>query len=176
MESMKRIIKYIDKLNNIVGNIVKFLLLYMALTLVYEVVMRYFFNKPTIWVFDLCKQALGFIGALGGGYTLLYNSHVKVDVIYTNLSLKTRAILDLITSVLFFIFIGVLIWKSTEMAVNSWALKEHAVTVLAPPLYFVKTAIPIGAVLVLLQGIAKVLRDILVLKTGQPQEHKALDG
>lgn len=175
VETVNKVIAAIDKINDIAGNIAKFLLVYMAVTLSYEVIARKLFNAPTIWVFDLSKQALGFMGALGGGYTLMFNSHVKVDVIYTLLSIKAKAIIDIITAVLFYVFMIIFIWKSTEMAITSWENNEHAVTVLAPPLYYLKAAIPFGGVLVLLQGTAKFLRDILTLVTKEEQEYPSID-
>ena len=80
----------------------------------------------------------------------MFNSHVKVDVIYTLLSVKAKAVIDIITAALFYVFMIIFIWKSTEMAITSWENNEHAVTVLAPPLYYLKAAIPVGGVLVLL--------------------------
>jgi TRAP-type mannitol/chloroaromatic compound transport system permease small subunit len=174
MKVMRKIIGIIDKINLFVGNIVKFLLLYMAFTLLYEVIARYIFDSPTIWVLDLAKLALGFMGILGGGYTLLLGSHVKVDVIYGARSVKTRAIMDLCTSVLFFIFVVILLWQSALMASASFAIREHSTTVLAPALYPLKMTIPVGVALVLLQGIAKVLRDIIALITGEEQEYENL--
>lgn len=174
MKAMRKIIAMIDKINLIVGNIVKFLLLYMAITLMIEVIARYVFNSPTIWVLDLCKLALGFMGILGGGYTLMLGSHVKVDVIYGSRSVRTRAIMDLCTSVLFFLFVIILLWQSIRMAADSFALKEHSTTVFAPPLYPLKMAIPVGVFLVLLQGVAKVLRDIIALITNEDQEYENL--
>jgi TRAP-type mannitol/chloroaromatic compound transport system permease small subunit len=174
MKTMKKTIAVIDKINLFVGNVVKYLLLYMAITLLFEVVARYVFNSPTIWVLDLCKLALGFLGILGGGYTLLLGSHVKVDVIYGSRSVRTKAIMDLCTSVLFLLFISILLWQSTRMALDSFALREHSTTVFAPPLYPLKMAIPVGVVLVLLQGIAKILRDIMALITNEDQEYENL--
>jgi TRAP-type mannitol/chloroaromatic compound transport system permease small subunit len=171
---MKKMIGLIDKINLFVGNVVKFILLYMAFTLLIEVVARYVFNSPTIWVLDLAKLALGFMGILGGGYAFLLDSHVKVDVIYGTRSVRTKAIMDLCTSVLFFIFIIILLWQSTRMALDSFALREHSTTVFSPPLYPLKMAIPVGVALVLLQGIAKVLRDVIALITNEEQEYENL--
>ncbi|MDR1028359.1 MAG: TRAP transporter small permease subunit [Clostridiales Family XIII bacterium] len=174
MKVMKKMIGLIDKINLFVGNVVKFILLYMAFTLLIEVVARYVFNSPTIWVLDLAKLALGFMGILGGGYAFLLDSHVKVDVIYGTRSVRTKAIMDLCTSVLFFIFIIILLWQSTRMALDSFALREHSTTVFSPPLYPLKMAIPVGVALVLLQGIAKVLRDVIALITNEEQEYENL--
>lgn len=175
MKAMQKAIIIIEKVNDVVGNIVKFLLLYMAITLTYEVIARYIFDSPTIWVFELCKHAMLYLGAFGGGYTLMMSGHVKVDVFYSMLSLKGRAIIDIITSILFFMFIIIMVWRCTVLAISSWHYMECATTALGAPIYFMKTAIPIGAVLVLLQGFAKLLKDILTLITGEEQIYKSLN-
>lgn len=175
MNSMIRVIQKIDTINDLVGRFAKYLLLFMAGALIYEVIARYIFNSPTIWVWDSCKHALCYLGALGGGYAYLYNAHVRVDVLYANWGVKTRAVVDIITSLLFFLFIIVLLWKSIEMAKGSWTMQERATSVLAPPLYYIKTAIPIGTFLLLMQGIAKLLRDIIAFITGVEIPGKQMD-
>lgn len=175
MSIISKLIFVIEKINETVGNIVKLLLLYMALTLTYEVIARYVFNSPTIWVFEICKHAMLYMGALGGGYTLMMNGHVKVDVIYSMLSLRGRAIIDILTSVLFFLYMSIMLWKCTELAISSWGYMEHSTTALGAPIYTLKTAIPIGAFLVILQGFVKLLKDILVLITNREQEYRTLN-
>lgn len=175
MNKVNRLINIFDQLNDIVGKGAKYLLLVMAFSLIFEVIARYILNRPTIWAYDISKQAMCIMGALGGGYALLYNSHVKVDVFYSNWSIKKRAIADIITSILFFLFIITLTWKSFEMTTYSWIIKEHATTLFAPPIYHLKALITIGSLLLLLQGTAKLLRDIKVLITGEADEGRHMD-
>jgi TRAP-type mannitol/chloroaromatic compound transport system permease small subunit len=175
MKTLDGIVNFIDKINELVGRAAKYLLFFMAAALLFEVIARYVFDSPTIWAYDVCKQLLCIIGALGGGYALLYNAHVKVDVLYERWSVKSRALMDIITSLLFFTFIIVLIWKSTGMAVDSWIMKETATTLLSPPIYPIKTVIAVGAVLIFLQGIAKLLRDIKAFITGEENPGRRMD-
>lgn len=175
MEILRGAVNLIEKTNCIIGNTVKFLLLYMAVTLTIDVIARYAFDSPTVWIFEMCKHAMLYIGALGGGYTLMVNGHVKVDVIYSILSSKIRAVLDIVTSVLFFIFIAIMIWKCSELAISSCEHMEHSTTALGAPIYPMKVAVVVGAVLVLLQGIAKLFKDIILLITGEEQEYKTLN-
>ena len=172
---MKTTIKVFEKTNDIVGYVVKYLLLLMAVCICIEVTGRYLLNSPTIWVYDVSRQLLGFMGALGGGYAFLYNAHVRVDVFYQKLSLKGRAILDIITSAVFFLFISVLLVQSINAAQLSWAIGERATTLLAPPLYYMKAAVAVGAFLVLIQGIAKLFRDILIVVTGEDHTGKGMN-
>ena len=175
MNTLDGVVNAIDKINEYVGRVAKYLLFFMAASLLFEVVARYGFNSPTIWVYDVCKQLLCIIAALGGGYALLYNAHVKVDVLYEHWSVKSRALMDIFTSILFFTFIIVLIWKSAQMAQTSWIMKETATTLLSPPIYYIKTVIVIGAILIFLQGVAKLLRDIKAFITGEENPGRRMD-
>lgn len=165
---MINIIKFIDTISVKVAHFTKYALLIIATAIGYEVVARYIFNSPTIWSNDVCKQTLCFIAALGGAYDYLTETHVRVDVFYIKLSDRKKAILDMITSVMFFIFIIVLIVESSKMAINSWAVHERSVSTWAPPLYYIKTVIPIGSFLLLLQGVSKFLKDFYLIKNGHP--------
>ena len=175
MNALRKIRKVIDLINYYVGTVAKFLLLAILFALSFEVIARYIFNSPTIWAQDMSRQFLCAMGALGGGFTLLYNQHVRVDVFWGSWSDKTRGIVDICTSFLFFIFMCIMVYQTIVMAQDSWMFQERAATVFAPPLYYVKTLIPIGAILLLLQGIAKLIHDIIAFVTGKSEDMRYID-
>lgn len=150
----------IDTVNEWVGKIVSYLILFMMAIMVFEVGARYVFLSPTIWAHETSSFLFGVGVMLGGGYTLLYREHVNMDIIYNRFSLRSRATVDLITSILFFSFCIALIWKGAEWAWRSLLLLEASYTVWAPPFYPIKLMIPIGGSLLLLQGLAKFIRDL----------------
>lgn len=164
----------IDTINESVGKIAKYLLLVILATLVFEVVSRYIFNSPTIWVADVSTQALAALGALGGGYALLYNQHVRVDVFYGAWNDRVKGIVDIITSLLLFVFTIVLFLKSLEMAIDAWTFQERASTTFAMPLWYIKTLMPLGTFLLFIQGIAKLLHDIIAVITGKSEDLKTI--
>lgn len=174
MKVLRSTVYVIETINNAIGNVVKYLLLFMAVTMTMDVIARYVFNSPTVWIFEMCKHAMLYVGALGGGYTLMVNGHVKVDVVYLTLSVRARAVLDIITSALFFVFIIVMIWKCAELMLDSIQHMEHSTTVFGAPIYPLKIATTAGAVLVFLQGVAKLIKDILTLILGEEQEYRTL--
>lgn len=165
----------IDTIDDFVGRIAKYSLLLILFFLMFEVIARYVFGSPTIWVQDMCKQALVFLGALGGGYTLLYNQHVRVDVFYGSWSDRTKAIVDICTCALYMLFLVLLSYQTIVSCIDSWTFGERMPTVFAPPLYYIKTVIPIGAVLLLLQAIAKLIHDIQTVITGKSEGLRHLD-
>ncbi len=161
MKFFKQLVKIIDGVNKRVGNLVSFFAIAMMLSVVYEVVARYFFKSPTIWSMEINQQLLCGYTALAGGYTLLHEDHVNVDVVYERFSPKSRAFIDVFTSVFAFLFISILIVMSWDIAVEAWEDSERSLNLLFEiPLFPVKVCIPIGAVLFGLQLIAKLIRDI----------------
>jgi TRAP-type mannitol/chloroaromatic compound transport system permease small subunit len=115
---------------------------------------------------EINQYMLCWYTALAGGYILLNKSHVNVDIIFQFLKPKTQALLNVLTSAFFFSFIGILIWKSGAMAWETLEYWEKSESLLAFPLFPVKAAVPVGAGLLFLQGIAKLIRDIRTLSTG----------
>lgn len=161
---MKRLIallRVIDGISERSGKLLSFFLVPMCLVLVYEVIMRYGFNRPTIFAYETSLFIYGAIGMLGGAYVLLHDGHVRMDAVYGRLSLRTRALIDLITVLLFFYFCALLLWQGWEMAYFSLTIKEHTGTPWSPPYYPIKLIIPIAAFLILLQGLVKFIRDLL---------------
>jgi len=106
---LKRVLRSIDAVSKHSG-IFAWLIIPMCAIMTYEVVVRYGFNAPTIWANDLSKLIFGVYFVIGGGYTLVYDGHVRVDVLFRRLSLRKQAILNLVTSSVFFLpFVVVLL-------------------------------------------------------------------
>jgi len=160
---MQIFLHWIDKTNEWVGKIAAWLVLPLVLFTVMEVVLRYIFNNPTVWAWDVNIQLMLVFIALGGGYALLYGTHVSVDVIVTRLSLRGRALIDLITGPVFFTAICLLLWQVLLYTLNSVLIREHYTSTWSPPIYPGKVLMAIGILLLLLQGIAKWIRDLMVV-------------
>jgi TRAP-type mannitol/chloroaromatic compound transport system permease small subunit len=111
----------------------------------------------------------GSLFMLCGAYTLAQNGHVRGDFLYSSMKPRTQAALDLILYFVFFIpGIAALVYAGTTYAGASWRILEHsAVTADGPPIYPFKTVIPIAGALVLLQGLAEIVRCVVCLKTGE---------
>ena len=150
----------VDALNDWTAKIVRWLILPLTLLVTGEVVLRYVFNSPTIWSLDITVQTFAAFVILGGGYTLLSNGHISVDVLSTRLSLRGRAIVDLVTSVFFFGGIGMFLWKAAGAAWKSILVREAMFSYFRPPLYPLRVVIVLGILLLLLQGIVKFIRDL----------------
>jgi TRAP-type mannitol/chloroaromatic compound transport system permease small subunit len=161
--SIKKILFISNEVNKWIGKIISFSLIIITSITMYEVVARYFFKSPTIWVWDLNIQIFAFLVLLTGGYTMAENGHISIDVLVNKLSPKKRAIVDIFNSLFIFLFIGVVLWYGAEMAIESWQRREVMPTIWEPPMYTIRIYIPIGAFLLLIQVLSKFVSDILVL-------------
>ncbi|MHC8509881.1 MAG: TRAP transporter small permease subunit [Rhodospirillales bacterium] len=134
----------------------------------YEVFVRYVLNAPTVWAFDMSVQMYGALFLMAGAYALSQDAHVRGDVIYRLFSVRTQAKLDLVLFVIFFMpGVFALTWYGYGYAADSWSYKE--VSWSSPSriqIYFFKTLIPVAGVLLLLQGLAEIIRCIRCLRDG----------
>ena len=158
MKKLERFLRVIDVINTWVGRTVAHLLILLMLVMTYEVVMRYLFTSPSLWAMEMNQCISVVLVALGGGYALLNGKHINADVLYSRLGERTRAIIDLVTAPLFFLFIIVLVWQTWDVAVESWEMKEYT-QMAGIPIYPVRMIIVVGGLLILFQGFAKFVRD-----------------
>jgi TRAP-type mannitol/chloroaromatic compound transport system permease small subunit len=167
MKAISRLLRSIDSLNGTLACVFAFLLVPMAGIVLWDVLMRYVFNRPTIWAYETSLFVFGGYIVLTGAYTLLVKGHVNVDIIYGSKSPRTRAILDLCTAVLFFLYMWFLLRYSLAQTIVSWRLHESTNTLFHPPFYPLKTTLPVACILMMLQGSAKFIRDFHMALTGK---------
>jgi len=160
---MLKIARAITRLNGWIGRMAHWLILPMFAMLILDVAMRYAVGRPAIWTTELTQLVFGFYAVIGGGWLLAERAHVNVDIFYGKFSPRRKALVDLCTSFLFFLFISVLIWQGSSMAWESTMKFETSQSIWNPPVWPVKLAIPVAGVLVLLQGIVRVVSDVRVL-------------
>ena len=166
MQKLRFLLNIIDTINDKAGKIVSFLIFPMFGVVVYEVVMRYGLNAPTAWAHETTKFIFGTFVILAGGYCLFRRSHVNVDLAYSRFPPRTKAIVDVFTFGLFFFFCIVLLWKGGVLGWKSLLAQETSGSPWNPVLYPAKLMIPLGAFLILIQGVAKFTRDLITAITG----------
>jgi TRAP-type mannitol/chloroaromatic compound transport system permease small subunit len=153
----------ITRLNRWIGAAVAWLILLIFVLLIVDVAMRYAVGRPSIWTSELAQLVFGFYAVIGGGYLLAERGHVNVDIFYGGFSRRRKALVDVATSVLFFLFVAVLLYQSSSMAYESVQKLETSQSIWHPQIWPVKVAIPVAGVLILLQGLVRLLSDIRVL-------------
>ncbi|MEX2473778.1 TRAP transporter small permease subunit [Marinobacter sp.] len=126
----------------------------------FEVVMRYIFNQPTIWVHEASFLLFGMQYLLAGAFALLHGAHVRVDVVYNFLPPRGRVGMDIFTSMFFFMFAFALIITSWTFFQNSYSMNERTVETWGIQYWPVKAMMLLGSVLLLLAGLSKLIKDI----------------
>jgi len=157
---------HIDVINERVAKTVVWLFIPFAFLIGVDVFTRYVLNKPWYYI-DINVQLMGTLVILGSGYCLLHQGHIGVDVLVARFSSRKRAILDLILSPAFFLCLCVLLWKTGDAAWDSLRLLERSSSSFAPPIFPYKNIIVVGIILLFLQGIAKFIRDLIIVMAPQ---------
>jgi TRAP-type mannitol/chloroaromatic compound transport system permease small subunit len=166
---VERLLHAVDGISTWIGKAMAWLIIVLMLVVCIEVFKRYIMNMPTAWIFDAENMLYGTLFMLCGAYTLAQNAHVRGDFLYSSMRPRTQAALDLVLYVVFFIpGIAALIYAGADYAADSWRIAEHSnVTAEGPPVYHFKTVIPIAGAVVMLQGLAEMVRCVACLQTGE---------
>lgn len=138
--------------------------------LVYEVTARYVFDAPTIWAHEIAPMLGVILVALGWAHTHRHNGHVRVDVFYSRLSARGKAIIDIVGSLVFlFPLLIVLIYVAADYMWFSWSMGEvFKETILYPPAWPLRAVMLLGLSLFFLQGVAHFIRDSHLLIRNKP--------
>src|SRR5687768_599961 len=165
---MTRFLFFIDSLSTWVGKAFAWLILVLTLGVSYEVFVRYVLRAPTTWAFDFSYINYGALFLMAGAYTLARNGHVRADVLYRLWKPRTQASMDLALFILFFIpAVVAFMYSGWNYAKMSVAFRE--VSIFSPagvPVFPLKALIPLTGLLLLLQGIAEIIRCVLCIRHG----------
>jgi TRAP-type mannitol/chloroaromatic compound transport system permease small subunit len=165
---MTRFLFFIDSLSTWVGKSFAWLILILTFAMTYEVFVRYALNAPTTWAFDFSYITYGALFLMSGAYTLSRNAHVRGDFLYRSWPPRRQATLDLVLYFIFFlpgicalVYSG---WFYARMSVRFWE-----VSIFSPagiPVFPLKALIPVAGALLLIQGIAEIIRCVLCIQQG----------
>lgn len=170
MKFIKGYIRIIDKINNKIGNLVSWITLLLVLVVCYDVFTRYLLKESSVALQELEWHLFALIFLLSAAYTLQIDGHVRVDVIYSNLTEKKKAWIDFFGSIIFLIPLCLMvIFASKDFVVISFIMKETSPNPGGlPARYILKAVIPLSFFLLLLQGIALTFKSFLVIKEKNP--------
>ncbi len=173
-----RLLRSIDRVSYWSGHIVSFAILGATVAIITEIVLRYGFGSPTTWGFEAPLYFAAASYLLGGAFAQIDDSHVRVDLLQSRWSPKAKAWVDLlVTAPVFFLGLGILTYSSFGWTVDAYSSGVTSGSRWDPPLWPVRALIPLGAGLLLLQGLASVIRDVQKLRGTRldPAEEEATD-
>jgi len=167
--NVQGVLHTIDGISTWIGKTFAWLMIVLMLVVCVEVFKRYILNVPTAWIFDAENMLYGTCFMMCGAYTLAQNAHVRGDFLYSSMRPRTQAGLDLLLYIVFFIpGIAALIYSGWIFAAESWRINEHStVTANGPPVWQFKFMIPFAGLMVMIQGIAEIVRCVVCLRTGE---------
>jgi TRAP-type mannitol/chloroaromatic compound transport system permease small subunit len=167
MSKLAKFLKGIDSLSENAGKLFSLIVLPIIILEAGESLLRYVIQKPTDWSWELAAMLFGAFFMMGGAWVLKENNHVRTDVFYNQLSRKWRAYFDLFFfTTIFFTFTFIMVWKMGANAIYSVSIRETTFSMWAPPLYPLKVIFAVAYILLMLQGFAKWLRELVYVIKG----------
>jgi TRAP-type mannitol/chloroaromatic compound transport system permease small subunit len=157
---VKLYVRYIDAANKAVGKFSMYLVFAMMGILLFESISRTIFDLPHIWVVEMAQFTMAAYYLLGGGYSMILDGHVRMDLLYGRWSAKKQALADALTALLLIFYVVFLL--NGGISAVKYAVKYGQVnyTPWGPPMAPIKIIMTIGIVLMLLQVIATFFKDL----------------
>ncbi|WP_018717548.1 TRAP transporter small permease subunit [Arhodomonas aquaeolei] len=145
----------VTTVNRWLAGLVSVLVFVMVAVISYEVVMRYFFDSPTVWALELSTLLLGPYFMLAGPYLLHVGGHVNVDVLYTRLPRRVAAALDCLTFPVIIALCVIVVHESWPVATDAYANGETSFSAWNPPVWPIKLLVPVAFSLLLAQALVE---------------------
>lgn len=170
MHALGNIAAAIDRLNDLIGRATAWLAIAMVVVQFTVVVMRYVFGVSWLMMQESIIYMHGIMFMVAAGYTLLNDGHVRVDIFYRDASERTKALVDMLGSLLLLLPVTIMILLGTIPYVRqSWASLEGSVeTSGIPAVYLLKTVILVFCFLLGIQGVSLFIRSLITVMGGKP--------
>ncbi len=168
------LIRRIDRFSDVTGKLISLSMLFLVVSISYECFSRYVFNAPTIWVLESSYMANGSAFMLGCAYALLKGAHVRTDMFWEKFSERKKGIIDLTSYLLlFYPTLITLMLISIDDAWYAYTIGETSEqTPWRPIMWPFRSAIPLAALLLMIQGISEVLKCWFQIRNGREFEHR----
>jgi TRAP-type mannitol/chloroaromatic compound transport system permease small subunit len=168
-----RTIQTIDKVTEIVGYVVAFLIVPLIVANTIEVIMRYFWRQPTVWATDVTVMSYATLFMLGAAYALLKGAHVRTDMLWEKFSDRRKGIIDSVAFIVFFFpTMAILFLLSLDDFLHAWEIDERSTLASWQPIIWpLRGVIPLTALLLMLQGVSELLKSLWAARTGEALVH-----
>ena len=158
---MREVARKIDAFQERFGAAVSWLMFGMVALVFTDVIFRYLFNRSSVFVQELEWHLFGFVYLLAAGYTMLYDEHVRVDIVYSKWSVRKKAWSDFLLYLLFFYPSAIMIvWTSIPFVRSSFHVYEGSPDPGGIPLRFLlKSVIIVGFVILMIQAFSQTVKN-----------------
>jgi TRAP-type mannitol/chloroaromatic compound transport system permease small subunit len=159
-KAVRLYVRYVDAANRVLGSIVMYLALVILAVLIFGSLTRYVFNVPFVWIIEMSQFLMAAYYILGGGYSMQLDAHVRMDVLYERWKPRTRAYVDSITVFFLIFYLAFMIYGGISSSAYSLKYNQTNYSAWAPPMAPIKIIMVVGFVLMLLQAISILFKDI----------------
>jgi TRAP-type mannitol/chloroaromatic compound transport system permease small subunit len=159
-KAVRLYVRYVDATNRVLGSIVMYLALVILGVLILGSLTRYVFNVPLVWIIEMAQFLMAAYYILGGGYSMQLDAHVRMDVLYERWKPRTRAYVDSITVFFLIFYLAFMIYGGISSSAYSLKYNQTNYSAWAPPMAPIKIIMVVGFVLMLLQAISILFKDI----------------
>ena len=157
-------VKYIDLICEKVGRFVMYWVFFMMFLLILSFFTRNIINYPLMWIIEMAQFTITAYYLLGGGYSMIMDDHVRMDLFYGKLSKKAKAKMDIFTSVFLIFYLVLLFFGSITSLIYTIETKQKLFTAWAPHVWPIKTLMLLGILLMLLQAFSTLFKDFAKMK------------
>ena len=173
-QSFYGVIRGIDRFSDVTGKLISLVMLYLVATISYEALSRYLFNAPTVWVLESSYMANGSAFMLGCAYALHKGAHVRTDMLYEKFSSRKKGWIDLVSYLLlFYPALIILMSISVDDVFYSYSIHELSEqTPWRPIMWPFRAAIPLAALLLMIQGMSETLKCWFQIRHDREFEHR----
>ncbi len=156
-------VRYVEALNYRVGRLAMYLLFVMMAILMWSSFSK-IINVPSIWTLEMAQFTLVAYYLLGAPYTFQLGTNVRMDLLYARLRPRTQALWDAFTIFALIYYLGIMLWGALGSTIYSFETGERAPTGWRPYLWPIKVIICTSFVLMILQSIVHLIRDIAIVR------------
>ena len=139
----------------------------MMVAVMREVVGRYFFHLPSDWSLELCGYLLVGLAYLGASYTEVVEGHIRIDFLYNRFKGRTKTVVDIIIPCIGACWCGMVLWQGGRLAFHSLKIGARSADAMMWPLFPSQILVPVGAALLFLILIGKIIKNIGHLIEGE---------
>jgi TRAP-type mannitol/chloroaromatic compound transport system permease small subunit len=157
-------VNIVDTICEKVGRFVMYWVFFMMFLLILSFITRNIINFPLMWIIEMAQFTITAYYLLGGGYSMLTDDHVRMDLFYGKLSNKGKAKMDIFTSFFLIFYLIILFIGSITSLIYTIETKQKLFTAWAPYVWPIKTLMLIGILLMLLQAFSTLFKDIAKMK------------
>ena len=158
MKTINLLVQAIDSLSEWLGKLCAWCLFAIGFFITFEVLMRYVFNAPTIWVDEISRILQVWVVFLATPYVLKHREMISIDVLLRNSNTLRRRLAESFSIVVLFVFMSVAVYYGFELWLKATLAGHTTDTYLAPPKWFTHAPVWVGGTLLLLQGVTQLVR------------------